>query len=130
MPWSQKRNRFYPTLLDEPWKFWAKVDERGKEECWPWQGTCDTKGYGRAGKSERAHRVAFMLARGPIPTGMLIRHRCDNPPCCNPFHLELGTKADNAQDAVERRRHYSPFSAAERARHGAPTGGAFVRGDA
>lgn len=124
MPWSEKRNRFYPTLLDEPEKFWAKVGKRGEEECWPWLGAIDTQGYGRAGKRDRAHRIAFLIFHQHIPPGMVVRHRCDNPPCCNPSHLELGSKSDNARDAVERDRHYTPFTAAERERHGFAAGGA------
>lgn len=55
------------------------------------------------------HRWAWMLVNGPIPPGMVVRHRCDNPPCANPDHLELGTVADNSRDAVERGRIYRPM---------------------
>lgn len=51
-----------------------------------------------------AHRVAYEIARGPIPEGMLVRHSCDNPTCCNPDHLLIGTHKENTGDAIERNR--------------------------
>lgn len=45
-----------------------------------------------------------MLANGQDPGGLVIRHKCDNPPCCNPAHLEIGTRADNNRDMYERGR--------------------------
>ena len=52
----------------------------------------------------RAHRVAWVLYRGKIPRGKKVLHRCDNPPCCNPEHLFLGTQADNVADMVTKGR--------------------------
>lgn len=70
----------------------------------------DDKGYGRAyheGKTVGAHRLAYCQHHG-IPlsaiAGKMIRHKCDNPPCINPLHLEPGTAADNMRDMVERGR--------------------------
>lgn len=64
-------------------------------------------GYPRAtvgGKRDRVHRHAFRKFKGEIPSGMIVRHICDNRKCCNPDHLILGTHADNAHDRVERGR--------------------------
>ncbi len=74
-------------------------------ECVEWRGPRAPQGYGRIRGRNVAHRVAWELANGrEVPAGMLVRHRCDNPPCVNPEHLLLGTAADNARDMVERGR--------------------------
>lgn len=89
------------------------IDRSGGEgACWPWTGyTQNGYGvlkYGRRGSSPvRAHRVAYELAHGLIPEGLFVCHHCDNPPCCNPAHLFVGTAADNAQDMVAKGRHGS-----------------------
>lgn len=76
--------------------------------CIEWTGWLERNGYGKTkfeGRSEWAHRVAWIKANGqPIPKGMVVRHKCDNPPCVNPDHLELGTQRDNMADALERNR--------------------------
>jgi hypothetical protein len=58
----------------------------------------------RGGKLLLAHRVAYAQSHGPIPPGLEVRHTCDNPPCCNPAHLLLGTHAENMADMAHRKR--------------------------
>lgn len=84
-------------------RFWVKVDMRGFFDCWNWQACrYGPMGYGRinirVGQSVDAHRAAYQLVRGSIPPGLCVMHTCDNPACCNPYHLKLGTRGDNNQD--------------------------------
>ena len=92
-------------------RFWNKVDcSAGPNGCWTWTAARNPKGYGRfsvdwrAGKWELAHRTSYRLSVGPIPTGALILHSCDNPPCVNPAHLRPGNSSDNQRDAYDRGR--------------------------
>jgi hypothetical protein len=88
-----------------PERFWAKVDKRGPEECWVWTGARSKLGYGKV-RSGRlliaAHRIALLHSGVEIPAGMFVLHSCDNRPCCNPSHLRVGTKKDNAIDRALR----------------------------
>lgn len=96
----------------------------GQDACWPWAGPRFRTGYGRIGHHGYAHRVVYVLAHGAIPSGNVVRHTCDNPPCCNPAHLVAGTHADNMADMVARGRQ------CRGARKAAIMRGCAARGDA
>lgn len=85
--------------------FWDAVEK--SDGCWLWKRSRDLEGYGRLrvlGTFLKAHRVAYELSTGQDPAGLVVCHTCDNPPCCNPAHLFLGTVADNQRDMVEKGR--------------------------
>lgn len=88
-------------------KFWLQVDKGDADECWPFRGEV-WRGYGRywtEGRRVRAHRYAFQLTSGiEVPEGLKVLHECDNPICCNPSHLFLGTSRDNTQDMIRKGR--------------------------
>ena len=89
-------------------RFWPKVDNRGPGECWLWIGATDRWGYGRLridGRFIGAHRISWQLAHGSnAPDSLFVCHSCDNPLCCNPAHLWLGTAAENNRDAAAKGR--------------------------
>lgn len=92
--------------MDDATRFWTKVNvSGGPEACWPWIAGRFASGYGafkRGDKIVRAHRVAYELYRGPVADGMHVLHSCDNPVCCNPRHLRVGTHGDNMRDRQAR----------------------------
>ena len=90
-------------------RFWAKVKKT--DGCWVWTGSAQHNGYGYLHigdktnrKPMRAHRVSWELHNGPIPTGLWVLHRCDNPPCVRPEHLWLGDRTDNMRDCAAKGR--------------------------
>lgn len=89
--------------------FWKRVQKSddGSDGCWVWIGNRRPDGYGLFylfGKQLRAHRVSWEMHNGPIPEGVFVCHRCDNPSCVRPSHLFLGTIQDNNADRVQKGR--------------------------
>lgn len=98
-------------MTDLEIRFWSKVDRESGASCWQWLGCTIHHGYGHFkinGKAVSAHRVAYELCKGPIPVGLHVLHRCDNPGCVNPEHLFVGTHDDNMEDKAVKGRVYRP----------------------
>lgn len=78
-----------------------------RKGCWDWLGSVDHDGYGLLSYRRvvyRAHRLSYELLKEPIPDGLWVLHRCDNPRCSNPDHLFLGTAIDNVADKTAKDR--------------------------
>lgn len=84
----------------KPSEFWTLIDKKSESECWNWLGEVNQWGYGRYRNNgtHMAHRYAYEIVYGLSIKGFVAMHKCDNPRCCNPKHLELGTHADNQND--------------------------------
>ena len=92
----------------------SKISPEPMSGCWLWTGATDRHGYGRiwsgfktsAGNKQTwiVPRVSYEQHVGPIPDGMVVRHKCDNPYCAAPHHLELGTMKENTKDMMDRGR--------------------------
>jgi len=84
-------------------------------ECWEWKGKINLSGYGcfqqlinGKKKDMLSHRESYKIFKGEIPLGLYVCHHCDNPSCCNPDHLFLGTHSDNMQDMLRKGRQNYP----------------------
>lgn len=98
------------------WRAWCTANTTGRfwnmvartQGCWLWSGATDRHGYGVFTFGPRdqrlAHRVAWELTNGPLAVSQCVLHDCDNPICCNPSHLFLGTRLINNQDMVQKNR--------------------------
>src|SRR5262245_56068801 len=103
------KTRWEPLTVEE--RFWRKVERGDASVCWPWKAA-RSSGYGVlrvAGRNIRANRLAWELTHGPVPPGLWVLHRCDNPPCCNPAHLFLGSNEDNVRDMQSKGRARPPL---------------------
>jgi hypothetical protein len=96
-------------------RFWSKVKIGDFHECWEWERSCYSNGYGRFDIAVQkvakprsialmTHRVAYFLTNKNLPDNMCVCHSCDNPKCCNPDHLFLGTQVENLNDMIAKGR--------------------------
>lgn len=113
--WCFRCGRWPMTVESQPTaaRFWRKVDRQGPVgslyygRCWVWTAATNSDGYGLFSldaRSQKAHRVAYLLTRGPIPVGMQIDHLCGNRRCVNPWHLEPVTAGENIARGIAKAR--------------------------
>ena len=109
-----KENKIYHRIKNDRGtqeeRFWKYVDKKGKNECWEWLRSKTFGGYGRiqiCGKAKLTSRFSYELHFGKIPKDLFVLHRCDNPSCCNPKHLFLGTAKDNMIDKMNKGRCFN-----------------------
>lgn len=92
-------------------RFHRQVVQLDNDDCWPWLGHVNLRGYGNFAfriqsrvHTVAAHRIAALIAFGSIDRGVNVLHHCDNPRCCNPSHLFLGSQEENMRDCAAKRR--------------------------
>lgn len=104
-----KRNGPLPIPPEE--RFWPKVEVAGPEDCWTWKNSVKGPGYGVFWDGEKLVTASSFVLRlklgRPLQKGEHACHTCDNPSCCNPGHIIVGTQALNMRDKVERGRHHN-----------------------
>jgi hypothetical protein len=90
-------------------KIWRRINVRQKYECWEWDKPAGAARYPVMRHSKwktnlKSHRVVYALMHGKTDAEMVVCHACDNPLCCNPYHLVLGTQQENVLDMFRKRR--------------------------
>ena len=89
-------------------RFWSKVEIKDTSSCWPWKASFGYRDYGKfkfLNTYVSAHRIAYLVTKGDVPQNLIVLHTCDNPSCCNPEHLGLGTIAENNWDRATKGRN-------------------------
>lgn len=106
--WSGRKRKNLPTKQE----IISKCRLNKMTGCWEWSGAksrTSKKGYGQVRRGQKLiylHVQSYRLWKGKIPSGLWVLHKCDNPTCCNPRHLFLGTQLDNWMDCLRKGRTY------------------------
>jgi hypothetical protein len=112
------------TRLTESERFWRAVEVTSEDGCWLWTRSPTSGGYGQfrdgSGRTVHAHRVAYRLLVGPVPTGLVLDHLCRTKLCVNPAHLEPVTQRENTLRGVVVAVHHARLARQTQCRHGHP----------